>query len=163
PWQADNTFVALLTGAGITTTDFGQWLTANFPKIQQVITLYESDSGCDLTKTFLYSIQCLYETPPGTGSAAVPDPNITDSFLSRLHRFIRLWRKSGWTIHELDNIITALGEADITPSLIHKLATAQRANTFLNLPVPQLACLWGDIDRSGDNSANSFTPSLYAQ
>jgi hypothetical protein len=164
-WQPDTAFVALLADAGIAKADFEQWLTANFPKIEQVITLYEAESDCDLTKTFLYSIQCLYETPPAASSTQSPvaDSNITEAFLSRLHRFIRLWRKTGWTIHELDSMITALGETDITPLLIHKLAVALDVNTILNLPPLQLACIWGDIDTFGDNSANSPAQSLYAQ
>lgn len=162
-WQSDNAFTTTLTAAGITTVAFQQWLAANFPAIQQVITLYEGDTSYDLAKTFVYSIQCLYETPPGTATSPVADHNITGVLLSRLHRFIRLWRKSRWTIHELDNMIAALGETDITPSLIHKLASAISVNAFLSLSPLQLACLWGDIDTFGWDSSNSNGQSLYAQ
>jgi len=162
-WQSDVAFTGVLTAAGIAASDFQQWLSVNFPKFQQIITLYEADSSYDLTKTFVYSVQCLYETPPGTATAPVADPNITQTFLSRVHRFIRLWRKIGWTMHELDNMIAALGETDITPSLIHKLANARTISTFLNLPPLKLACLWGDIDTFGSNTIGSSGPSLYAQ
>jgi hypothetical protein len=105
----------------------------------------------------------LYETPPGNASSPVADPNISETFLSRFHRFIRLWRKTGWTIHELDNLISALGETDITPALMHKLAEVQNVNAILELSLLQLACFWGNIDTYGDNSPNLPVQSLYAQ
>jgi hypothetical protein len=168
------TTIQLLTNNGVISqndqTNFKNWLINNFTSFQQTITLYESTSACDIDNTFLHSVQCVYETPPSdTALSPAPDTNITANFLSRLHRFIRLWHKTGWTIHELDSIISALDETDITPMLnitpmlIHKLTIVNKVNVILQLPLLQLACLWGNIDTYGDNSLNVPGKSLYAQ
>lgn len=147
-WQGDAAFEGVLIKNNIQAA-FAPWLAANLPLFQAVITFYVSSATCDVTQTFLHSVQWLYE-PPG------PDNNIDTDFLSKLHRFIRLWNKTGWAVQELDNMITALGAADITADLIHQLATVTQVNAVLNLPLLQLACLWGNIDTYGDDS-------LYAQ
>ena len=147
-WQTDNAFDGVLISNNIQNV-FPQWLATNFLLFQKVITFYVSSPTCDPAGTVLHSVQWLYEQPAA-------DPYTDATFLSRLHRFIRLWHKTGWAVHELDNMIVALGAADITPGLIHQLATVTQINAILNLPLLQLACLWGNIDTYGDDS-------LYAQ
>lgn len=163
---------------------FKKWLLANFTRFQQVITVYQADNTCNLDNALLHSIQWLYEngtTPGFTAAAPIKNPDgsihgfsdlgqdptinaAATGFLSRLHRFIRLWRKTGWAVHELDLMIYSLGETDITVTLIQKLAAVSKINAILNLPVPQLASLWGDMDTYGDDSANfPQNSSLYAQ
>ncbi len=144
-WQADVGFVSALTANGITIAKFTQWVNDNFVPFQKVITFYEPGSACDLDQTVLHSILWLYEKPAA-------DTNIDADFLSRLHRFIRLWRKMKWPVHELDTMTGAVGETDITAALIHKLATVKKINAVLKLPLLNLACLWGNIDTYGDQS-----------
>src|SRR5574337_414719 len=69
--------------AGITKPDFEDWATRMVTKLGKLIVLDAPDSNCDLTLTRL---QHLDGTP------------LDDAELSRLHRFIRLWRKIGWTV-----------------------------------------------------------------
>ncbi len=128
----------------ITTGEFTQWVTDHFSEFQQVITLFEPDSKCELDITQLRTIQSIYE-----GSAT---SGITNDTWSKIHRFIRLWRKLGWTIHETDLMLAALGEDDITIETISKLESASILKTSTKRPLNQLAVLWGNIDTCGRKS-----------
>ena len=85
--------------------------------------------------------------------------------LDRLHRFIRLWRKLGWTMHELDLAIQAFG-GQLTPDTLISLACLQRLKQQLKLPVAILVggihlietLPWTDHLIEG----SSVQPSLYA-
>lgn len=128
----------------ITTNEFAQWVTDHFGEFQQAITLYEPDSKCDLDTTRLKTIQNVYERLAASG--------ITSGTWSKIHRFIRLWRKLGWTMHETDLMLAALGEGDITPETISKLESVSLLHAATKLPLNQLAVLWGNIDTYGKKS-----------
>lgn len=70
-------------------------------------------------------------------------PELTAGHLDRLHRFIRLWRRLGWTAHELDLAIHALGGLLTSETLI-SLAGLKWLKQELALPVAILA---GGLDR----------------
>jgi sugar lactone lactonase YvrE len=69
--------------------------------------------------------------------------------LQRLHRFLRLKTKTGWSIDDLDKTIRALASADIDDGLLVKLAFVARLQKSLNLPVSQLASFWSAVDVTG--------------
>ena len=123
---------------------FRDRIIADFDKFKAVITLYEPDSKCNLETTKLRTIQSIFESE-------LPSEISYDSW-SKIHRFIRLWRKLGWTIHETDLMLCALGEDDITTETISKLASVFLLNTAVKLPLDQLAVVWGNIDTYGDKS-----------
>jgi hypothetical protein len=85
------------------------------------------------------------------------------SFLDRTHRFVRLWRRLGWTARELDKTISALqgNIADVNQrlneSFLLRLWDMQRLRGELNLSAEQLLALWAPIDTvvdaDGDDSA----------
>jgi hypothetical protein len=131
-------------GIPITPSDFALWVTKHFTGFQEVITLFEPNSTCNLDTTELRTIQSIYENSPQSG--------IVDSYWSKIHRFIRLWRKLGWTIHETDLMLAALGESDITAVAIAKLESVALLQAATKLPLNQLAVLWGNIDTYGDKS-----------
>jgi hypothetical protein len=131
-------------GTSITPAAFGVWVTAHFREFQQVITLYEPDSKCNLATTQLYSIQSIYE---GATSSGIPDTT-----WSKIHRFIRLWKKLGWSIHEIDLMLAALGQSDITTDTIGMLEFVSLLRTATKQPCNQLAAIWGNIDTYGDKS-----------
>ena len=130
-------------GTNVTPAQFGQWVVAHFDEFRQVVTLYEPESRCTLETTVLRTIEHVY-----TGGAS----GITAAIWSRIHRFVRLWRKLGWTIHELDLMLAALGAADITPDAIAKLESVAAVKAATRLPMNELAVLWGAIDTYGDRS-----------
>lgn len=131
-------------GTSLTFVEFAQWVTDHLAEFRQVITLFEPDSKCDLYTTQLRTIQSIYE-----GSAT---SGIASDTWSKIHRFIRLWKKPGWTIHETDLMLAALGQDDITTETISKLESVSLLKTDAKQPLNQLAVLWGNIDTCGDNS-----------
>ncbi len=84
----------------------------------------------------------------------VPDSNTR----TRLLLFIRLWRKLGWPLIDLDRAVIALGPATtgnadaIAPDFLHKLAAVQGLQQQLGLPLDRLFSLWADIDTYGEDS-----------
>src|SRR5262249_47163581 len=69
--------------------------------------------------------------------------------LQQIHRFLRLWRKLGWSIEDLDKTIRALGPAVIDDALLVKLSYVKRLEKNLNLSVVQLRGFWSDLDLEG--------------
>jgi len=123
---------------------FTAWVNDHFEEFKQVVTLHEPDSACNLANTTLRSIRSIYEH---LSSPEVPDP-----FFSRMHRFIRLWRKTGWNIQELDTMLAALQAPDISPAVISQIATAKKIQDKTRLSVAEIAVLWGVIDTHGPRS-----------
>jgi len=80
------------------------------------------------------------------------------SFLDRVHRFVRLWRKLGWTSRELDMAISALQGAipninqRLTEAFVLRLSHIQRLRGDFKLNVEQLLALWAPIDIDGEDS-----------
>ena len=69
------------------------------------------------------------------------------SFLDRLHRFMRLRQRLGWTEYELDAAIEALGAADFNQDgFMVELADLWRLRETLDLPIGELCGWWGDLD-----------------
>lgn len=140
----DAGIMAVLTAASMQPADFTAWVQNNFDEFNSIITLYQSTSTCHLDTTYLRKVVNVYS---GTNASG-----ITSNEWSRIHRFIRLWRKLGWKINEVDLMLAALGETDITDQTISKLSAAVRLNKQLKLPVNKLAVLWGNIDKYGNKS-----------
>jgi Tc toxin complex TcA C-terminal TcB-binding domain/Neuraminidase-like domain/PA14 domain/Salmonella virulence plasmid 28.1kDa A protein len=77
---------------------------------------------------------------------------LQDVTLDRLHRFIRLWKKLGWTIIDLDKTMTALGATLIDQGFIIELAGIQQLMTATGLPLLQVLSFWATIDTDGRDS-----------
>jgi len=129
-------------GTTLSSADFAQWITLHLRDVRQVITLFEPHSACSLDTTALRTIQSIYEHLPVSGLARS---------WSRIHRFIRLWRKLGCTVHETDLLLAAIG-GDITAAAIHNLSAVSLLAQATRLPYNKLAVLWADIDTYGNKS-----------
>ena len=81
-------------------------------------------------------------------SGAGPKVNIWE----KIHRFIRLWHKLGWSMSDFDKTLTALGSTEITADVRQKLAQVEQLQTDSDVPIVQLLSLWADIDIWGDHS-----------
>ncbi|RKH47665.1 hypothetical protein D7X12_02040 [Corallococcus sicarius] len=83
---------------------------------------------------------------------------LTAEVVDRLHRFVRLWRRLGWSMRDLDNAIAIFsgGTADVNArlddALFLKLSHVQRLNEQLGLPVESLLAFWAPMDIQGDAS-----------
>ena len=79
--------------------------------------------------------------------------NLTDSRLDFIHRFIRLWRKTAWSIAELDLVLTAWQQADPTSSDLNRPAVLELAQLVdlqenLKLSVEELCSMVDQLPAS---------------
>lgn len=72
-------------------------------------------------------------------------PALTTGHLDRLHRFIRLWRKLGWTMRDLDLAIQAFG-GQLTPDTLTSLSRLQRLKQQLDVPLTSIIGGLGSIE-----------------
>jgi len=75
--------------------------------------------------------------------------NLTFDALDRAHRFVRLWRKSPWSIEELDLVLTHLDGVNVS-SRIDAVAVSEIGDLLslqekLKVSVEELCALWGTI------------------
>lgn len=91
---------------------------------------------------------------PGAATeiVAVTSTSSVADFFADLPPFLRLWRKSGWQMSELDKAITAMNTGGIDRSLVLAVSQLKQLETALNLPVSQLLSLWANVDADGRKS-----------
>ena len=87
-------------------------------------------------------------------------------FAGRIIRFVRLWRKLGWTMFDLDRAIRALG-GDLSAGFLVQLSHLKRLYKRFNLPVGRLSTFWAPLDTrrytNHDDAGKPVVPSLYDQ
>ncbi len=75
--------------------------------------------------------------------------NLTFDALDRAHRFIRLWRKTTWSIEELDLILTQLDamgiSSEIDATSVLEIGGLLSLQEKLKVSVEELCALWGTI------------------
>ncbi|MBE7170547.1 MAG: hypothetical protein INR73_08150 [Williamsia sp.] len=97
-----------------------------------------------------------------------------DAWPSKLVRFARLWKKTGWDIFDLDRALTAINFLDFsgTPeriinNLLIPLSQIEKIRRQLNLPVREALTLVADIDtviyRDHSKEGQPLLASLYQQ
>ena len=77
--------------------------------------------------------------------AQVQVRGLEGTHLHRLERFTRLRRKLGWSTHELDAVIVALG-GDITEELLVNLAFLRQLEQRFRMPLLDIASWFADLD-----------------
>ena len=108
------------------------WSDQHFADLSRLVVLEAPGGSCDLEQTRLQQLN--------------GDP-VDEVTWERLQRLIRLWRKLGWTIPDVDAALAALAddpeaEPAITPAVLGRLAAALQVGADLDLPVPVLVSLW---------------------
>jgi hypothetical protein len=126
-----------LADADMTFAELQAWAGVEFKPISKMMVLDAPESTCDLTLTRLMHLD---GTP------------LNDAELTRLHRFIRLWRKTGLSIQDLDRAMIALQASDITPRFLRQLGQIAQLQKALDLPLQKLLSFWGPIPVSGDEA-----------
>jgi hypothetical protein len=170
-------FLNLLpTGAGAPNPaeyggDIVAWLTdpANYARIMGIITLTDPTNtavGCNFDK-----LELRYSKP--VANAADTSTRLGAPEFTRLLRFIRLWRKTGWTIEQTDAAICSFFRQDLAPiqssdvdtlakldagflTLLPRLGIASRIMKSLALKPDRdftslLAC-WSNIGTQGQSA-----------
>lgn len=82
---------------------------------------------------------------PSEMTLSVVDENVLAPVLDRLHRFVRLWRATGWKIWELDLALQApgIGNNKLDPDALVQIANLGLLKEKLNLPIERLVAMIG--------------------
>jgi hypothetical protein len=93
-------------------------------------------------------------TPEKTSFSSVQNDierihNLTANSLDRIHRFARLWRRSPWSVPELDLVLTHLDKAGLAtgigePALAQMVSVRGLIDRW-QIPIEQACALWSDI------------------
>ncbi|RYP28224.1 hypothetical protein DL767_007313 [Monosporascus sp. MG133] len=87
-----------------------------------------------------------------------PKNPITEADCKLLQSTIRLWRKTGWTLQDLDCALVSFGTGDGThgytanSKTITAMAAIQRISALTGVDIFRLMPLWGLMDTNGDKS-----------
>jgi peptidoglycan hydrolase-like protein with peptidoglycan-binding domain len=126
-----------LANAGITLQQLQDWCNANFAPLSKLVVLDAPGAGCDLDHTRLQHLD-------GT--------LLDDGELDALHRFVRTWRRSGWSIADLDSVLGGLQAKAFTPDVLAALSQVAQLRQELQADVRILASLWSPIGTRGPGS-----------
>ncbi|MCU0734245.1 MAG: neuraminidase-like domain-containing protein, partial [Methylotetracoccus sp.] len=126
-----------LAGAGMTLNDAAAWAEEHFEPLGKLIVLDAPDSACDLALTRLQHLD-------GT--------LLEEAELHRLHRFLRLWCKIGWSMPDVERAMVALQAPDITPALLRQLGQIVQLQAILKLAPQQMLSFWGIIPVTGPDA-----------
>lgn len=97
------------------------------------------------------------------GSCAIKEaalPGLNEDHLRIIHRFVRLWRRLGWSMHDLDTAISVLNNGILDRELMKKLKIVHQLNRDYKVPVIQMLSWWGFIDTKPGGKGKT---SLYEQ
>ena len=82
--------------------------------------------------------------------------------LDRMHRFVRLQRRLGWSVSELDAAITAFQCTDLTIDSLRALAAVQQCMTRFGLETEEVLAWFARVDtRSAGNGTKCLYERLY--
>jgi len=75
--------------------------------------------------------------------------NLTTDSLDKMHRFVRLWKRTDWTIPEFELVIQTLFAVGVTNKIDEKavnvLSRFIQLKELLSLKVEEMCAVWGDI------------------
>ncbi|MGA9768040.1 MAG: neuraminidase-like domain-containing protein [Blastocatellia bacterium] len=137
---------AFLDRTGLEYTDLLRLLSLNFVNPNSTVKIKHLDSSCDTSQKEMQGLD--------------------DLFLDRLRRFLRLWRKLGWKMWEVDFVIqhTALGNGTLDTNFVLRLYPFLKLKErFSDLTVEQLGAFFSDLNTTGKFSEafHKPEPSLY--
>ena len=124
---------------------FKKWIEENFDAIKNVLTLHQDDTSCTLATTSMRTIMHIYK-------ATTAPRYLSNAVLQKLHAFIRLWRKLGWSIQDFDTVVTSFGTSTFDQAFLNKLSYAKQFVDTTALTPKKAAALWGTIDYRADNN-----------
>ena len=124
---------AKLTAAGITPTAFLKRIAI----FRNMLVLDSPPQGlCDLDQTTIRHMD-------GT--------LLTKAELVKFSQIIRLWKRLGWTLHEVDLVLSTFLLNDPF-ALILRLAEIKKLGDTLQIPIEQIISLWTNIDTWNEQS-----------
>ncbi|MCA1790399.1 MAG: hypothetical protein LC667_11255, partial [Thioalkalivibrio sp.] len=99
---------------------------------------------------------------------------LTRSVLDRMHRFVRLWRATGWRIGEVDLVLTHLKQVNVGSGIdaaaVDAVAHIHRLQTKHDVSIEELTALWSALPQHailrsapGVSTAQGGGPTAYPQ
>lgn len=100
---------------------------------------------------------------------------VTRAALDRMHRFVRLWRATGWRIGEVDLVLTHLTQVGLGSGIdaagVRSVASVHRLQVTRDVNVEELVAFWSLLPQqaiirgtpSGASSADADGPYAYPQ
>lgn len=82
-------------------------------------------------------------TGPACDTATMQLTGLDDIALDRLMRFVRLWRKLGWSVQDTDRAIRVLGNNSIDENCVVQIAQLKRLQNRTMLSIEDLLVWWG--------------------
>ncbi|MDF0672832.1 MAG: neuraminidase-like domain-containing protein [Nitrospira sp.] len=161
--QGDGDFDYLFR-LGIPTEDVRVWIEAGFPPLPAAITAQLAAVGenpvtfTDWVKRRANAvvINTGFEQPCDMDRATLMHLDgtlLSPKELMTLFRFIRLWKKLGWTLDEMD---LALEHGSLESSTVFEtillLANIKRLHDRLNMPIAEVISLWNKIPTFGSSA-----------
>lgn len=89
-------------------------------------------ASCDLAKLEIQGV------PPSTGVALA----------TKIHRFVRLQRKIGWVVNDLDRTLVALNATTMEHDTLVAVSIVERLRRRTGLEIPELVSWFSDIDHA---------------
>ena len=126
--------LTFVTKAAITFVDLQKLISLLWLNPKGALSIKHLDSSCDLDKKEI------------TG--------LDDTVLDRLHRFIRLWKRTTWTPDILDRLIRAdkLGHTQLSNTVIEDIQSMNLIGSQLNLSIDEVCTFYSTIP-VGDDTA----------
>ncbi len=88
--------------------------------------------------------------------------NLKATHLDKIHRFVRLQRKTGWSIPELDQVIRVLENVNLDADLIVAARFLRQLQMDLSIPLDELLSWYANIDTiAADKEIPSFYERLF--
>ena len=122
---------------GMTQAQFIAWIQPRFVALGRFIVLRSGAAQCDLSATAIVRLD---------------DTSVGEATWFNINRFIRLWRRLGWSIRDVDRAMLAFGSTDIDITLIKSLRVAKRLMKVLKLPLSPILSFWANLDTQGPDS-----------
>jgi hypothetical protein len=96
--------------------------------------------------------------PASCDPAKINVSGLSAAYLDRLARFLRLWRKLGWTLRDVDRALAALADPDaggapmLDEAFLARLAHLVRLRGIRELPIPEILAWWAELDTADYNA-----------
>ena len=128
---------ALDPNLGMTQAELVTWLESHFNHLGRLIVLRSGPGECDLSTTEIVRLD--------------GDP-VGELAWHHINRFIRLWRRLGWSLRDVDRAITACGTGSVDFELMLTLRDVKSLMEALRLQLGPVLSFWADVDTQGPDS-----------
>lgn len=140
-WRHAIGFVRVfLNKTGLAYEEMTELLKTRFVDPENSLSIVSNDPtdpvSCDTAR-----LEIVFTAAPESAPTDIPEP-----FLTRIHRFVRLWRRVGWKMRELDKAITALKPTALDNDFLQEVTHIRKLQADLSVPLPAVLSWYAPID-----------------